>query len=178
MSFTSQLLVNVFESHERVDCDLRALHKHGFDMMKLSIVGRAHHTEDSASGYYNDGKCLAYWGRSGALWGGYWELLCGSAYFWIPRIGPILVGGPLVGWIIFALEGAVQASGFTMLGGALLSVGAAINRISEYEAEVRNGKLLLVINGTVRDLEQANDLLNQGQTFGPDLHAKTPQPAY
>lgn len=161
MSFTSQVLVTVFESHESVDSDLRAFHKHGFDMMKLSIVGKDQHT-----------LCLACCGKSSALWGGYWELLCGAAYFWIPRLGPLLVGGPLVGWIVFALEGFVQSSDFTMLGGALLSVGAPANRIPEYEAEVRNGKLLLVINGTIRDLEQAKDLLNRHPTLQPRLQAR------
>ncbi|QDT60508.1 hypothetical protein SV7mr_30310 [Stieleria bergensis] len=53
------------------------------------------------------GDQMMYWGKAGAIWGGFWSLLFGSAFFAIPGLGPVLVAGPLVAWIIGALEGAV-----------------------------------------------------------------------
>jgi sorbitol-specific phosphotransferase system component IIBC len=58
-------------------------------------------------------KC---WGRSGALWGGFWGMLFGAAFFAIPGISPILVTGPRVAWIVGALEGAVVAGGLSVPG--------------------------------------------------------------
>ena len=42
-----------------------------------------------------------------------------SAFFLIPGIGPLLVAGPLVGWIVGALEGAALLGGLSVLGAAL-----------------------------------------------------------
>ena len=75
-------------------------------MKKLSIVGKDIHTEEHVVGYYNACDRMPYWGKQGALWGGFWggmwALLLGSAVFWVPGIGPLLVGGPLVMWIVGA----------------------------------------------------------------------------
>src|ERR1044071_6533414 len=74
----------------------------GFDMQKLYIVGKDYHTEEHVVGYYNVGDRMKVWGKLGAFWGGFWGLLFGSAFFFIPGIGPLIVFGPLVGWIVGA----------------------------------------------------------------------------
>ena len=80
-------------------------------MKKLSIVGKGYHTDEQVVGYYNTGDRMKYWGKVGAFWGGFWGLLFGSALFMIPGLGPILVAGPLVAWIVAGF------SYFTMLFG-------------------------------------------------------------
>ena len=65
-------------------------------MKKLSIVGKDYHTEEHVVGYYSTGDRMLYWGELGAFWGGFWGLLLGSAFFWVPGIGPLVVlTGPL-----------------------------------------------------------------------------------
>jgi hypothetical protein len=54
---------------------------------------------------------MKYWGKWGAFWGGFWGLLFGAAFFWVPAIGPVLVGGPLVAWIAAGLEDAMVIGG-------------------------------------------------------------------
>jgi hypothetical protein len=66
---------------------------------------------------------MKYWGKLGAFWGGVWGLLFGSAMFLIPGVGPLLVAGPLVGWIVGALEGAVVVGGLSAMGAGLYSLG-------------------------------------------------------
>jgi hypothetical protein len=66
---------------------------------------------------------MKYWGKLGAFWGGFWGLLFGSAMFAIPGIGPILVAGPLVAWIVAGLEGAVVVGGFS--GNGRIVTGAS-----------------------------------------------------
>jgi hypothetical protein len=58
--------------------------KHGFDMKKLSIVGKDYHTEEHVVGFYNAGDRMKRWGKSGAFWGGFWGLLVGSAKLFPP----------------------------------------------------------------------------------------------
>jgi len=43
----------------------------------------------------------------GAFWGAIWGWSFGAAFFAIPGIGPILVAGPLVAWIVAALKAPV-----------------------------------------------------------------------
>ena len=99
-------VVAVFDSHERAEAAVRELQEDGFDMKRLSIVGTASHAEAHAVGYYTTGDRMLYWGKLGAFWGGFWGLLLGSAFFWVPGVGPLLVAGPLVFWIVVALEEA------------------------------------------------------------------------
>ena len=100
-------VVAIFKSHTGTETAVKELQQAGFDMKKLSIVGRDYHTEENVVGYYNTGDRMKYWGKLGAYWGGFWGLLFGSAFFVVPGVGPLLMAGPIVGWIVGALEGAV-----------------------------------------------------------------------
>ena len=86
-------VVAIFESHNQAEDAVRELQKDGFDMKKLSIVGKDYHTDEHVVGYYNTGDRMMYWGKLGAFWGGFWGLLFGSAFFWVPGIGPLARGG-------------------------------------------------------------------------------------
>src|SRR6202453_4910585 len=109
-------VVAVFDTHPEADEAVRELQKSGFDMKKLSVVGKDYHSEEHVVGYYNAGDRMKYWGKAGAFWGGLWGLLFGAAFFWVPGIGPLLVAGPVAAWIIGALEGAVVLGGLSVVG--------------------------------------------------------------
>ena len=94
-------------------------------MKSLSIAGKDTHTDEHVVGYCNAGDRMKRWGKVGAFWGGFWGLLFGSGLFLIPGLGPILIAGPLVAWIIAGLEGAVVVGGVTALGAGLVSIGVA-----------------------------------------------------
>jgi hypothetical protein len=97
-------------------------------MKKMSIVDKDYHSDEHVVGYYNAGDRMKYWGKQGAFWGGIWGMLFGAAFFVIPGLGPILVAGPLVAWIIGALEGAVVVGGLSALGAGLYSIGIPKDR--------------------------------------------------
>jgi uncharacterized membrane protein len=172
MMSNTNSIVAIFESHDQAEDAIRELQKDGFDMKKLSIVGKDYHTEEHVVGYYTTGDRMAYWGKLGAFWGGFWGLLFGSAFFLVPGIGPLLVAGPLVGWIVGALEGAVVTGGLTALGAGLYSIGIPKNSILRYETQVKNGKLLLVVHGTADEVERARDLLHQTGVKSTTVHAE------
>src|ERR1022692_4431693 len=109
-------VIAIYETHAQADEALKELQRSGFDMRKLSIVGKDYHTEEHVVGYYNAGDRMKRWGKTGAFWGGLWGLLLGSAFFAIPGIGPVLVAGPLVAWIVGALEGGVVVGGLGAIG--------------------------------------------------------------
>ena len=164
-------VIAVYETHERAEAAVKALQHQSFDMTKLSIVGRDYHTEENVVGYYNTGDRMKAWGKSGAFWGGLWGMLFGSAFFFIPVIGPIAVAGPLVGWIVGALEGAAVVGGVSVLGAALVGIGIPQDSVVKYETELRAGKFVLIVHGTRNEIDRAHSLLELTQHQGITAHA-------
>src|SRR5664279_6497100 len=131
-------VVAIFHSHIEAETSIKELQHAGFDMRKLSIVGKDVHTEEHVVGYYNAGDRMKVWGKLGAFWGGFWGLLFGSALFVIPGIGPLFVFGPLAGWIFGALEGAVVVGSVSALAAALISMGIPQNSSLVYETALKS----------------------------------------
>jgi uncharacterized membrane protein len=153
-------VVAVYSSHAGAEEAVRELQRRGIDMRTLSIIGRDTHSDEHVVGYYNTGDRMKYWGKTGAFWGGIWGLLLGSAFFAIPGVGPVLVAGPLVGWIVGALEGAAVVGGLSAIGAGLYSIGIPKDSVVEYELAVKTDKFLLVAHGTAADVAKAKEILD------------------
>lgn len=173
MTSDKNSVVAIFESHDRAEDAIRELEKSGFDMKKLSIVGKDFHTEENVVGYYTTGERMKYWGKLGAFWGCFWGMLFGSAFFWLPGFGPLLVAGPLVVWIVASLENAVVVGGFSALGAALFSIGIPEDSILQYETQVKNSKLLLVAHGTPDEVEVAKEVLDRTEANSTTFHGES-----
>jgi uncharacterized membrane protein len=153
-------MVALYDNHEQAENSVRQLQRSGYDMTKLSIVAKDYHTDENVVGYYTVGDRMKKWGATGAFWGGLWGILFGSAFFFIPGFGPLLIAGPLVSSLVGALEGAVALGGLSALGAALASIGIPKNSILEYETEVKAGKFMLLVHGNEKDVENARQTLN------------------
>jgi uncharacterized membrane protein len=164
-------VVAIYETHDLAEAAVKTLQHQGFDMTKLSIVGKDYHTEEHVVGYYNTGDRMKAWGRSGVFWGGLWGMLFGSAFFFIPVIGPVLVAGPLVAWIVGALEGAAIVGGVSVLGAALVGVGIPQDSVVKYETQLQAGKFVLIVHGTRDETDRATALLDLTQHQGLTTHA-------
>jgi hypothetical protein len=162
--------VAVYGSHEAAETAVRELEKAGYDLKKLSIVGRDTHTEEHVVGYYNAGDRMKYWGGLGAFWGWIWGLFFGSAFFLIPGIGPLLVAGPLVGWIVGALEGAVVVGGLSALGAGLYSLGIPEDSILKYETALKTDKFILIAHGSAIEIATAKGILHESGSESLDFH--------
>jgi hypothetical protein len=102
---------------------------------------------------------MKYWGKVGAFWGGFWGLLFGSAFFMIPGLGPILAAGPVVGWIVAGLEGAVEVGALGALGAGLFSIGIPKDSVVKYEAALKTDQFLLIVHGTSAEVAKAKDII-------------------
>src|SRR6266700_1761692 len=128
----AKVVIAVYNTHPEAEIAVNELQRAGFDVKKLSVVGKGYHTDEQVVGYYNAGDRMRHWGKLGALWGGLWGLLFGAAFFWVPGIGPVLVAGPLAASIVAALESAVVVGGLSVLGAALYSSGIPKDRVVRY----------------------------------------------
>jgi uncharacterized membrane protein len=152
-------VTGIYPTHSEAEAAVKALQRAGLDMQKLSIVGKDYHTEEHVIGYYTTGDRMQFWGKHGAFWGGFWGLLFGSGLFFIPGIGPLMVFGPLVGWIIGALEGAVVVGGLSALGAGLYSMGIPKDSVVEYETALKSDNFLVMVHGTEDEVAQARHIL-------------------
>ena len=152
-------VVGIYSSHTEAEASVKELQRSGFDMKKLSIVGKDYHTEEHVVGYYNTGDRMKVWGKLGAFWGGLWGLLFGSAFFFIPGIGPLIVFGPMVAWIVAGLEGAVVVGGLSALGAALYGIGIPKDSIMQYETALKSDKFLVIAHGAPDEVTKARRIL-------------------
>jgi hypothetical protein len=163
-------VVAIYKTHEQAELAVKDLQEDGVDMSKLSIAARDTHTDEHVVGYYNAGDRMKYWGKMGAFWGGFWGLLFGSAAFMIPGIGPLLVAGPLVGWIVAGLEGAVVVGGVSAAGAGLFSLGIPKDSVLKYEVALKSDAFLLVYHGSHEGALQVERLLQKSGHTSLDLH--------
>jgi hypothetical protein len=98
-------------------------------------------------------------------------LLVGSALFVIPGLGPVLVFGPLVGWHVGALGGAVVGGGLSALGAALYSIGIPKDSIVAYETALKADQLLVMAHGTAEEVATAKRSLERAGAAYLAAHA-------
>jgi hypothetical protein len=151
--------VVILGTHSEAENAVKELQRSGFDMKKLSIVGKDYHSEEHVVGYYNAGDRMNFWGKRGAFWGGLWGILFGSAFFLVPGIGPLVVAGPLVSAIVGGLQGAVVVGGLSALGAGLYSIGIPKDSILKYETAIKSERFVVVVHGSADDLAKAKDIL-------------------
>jgi len=154
-------VVAIYPTHTQADLAVKELQRAGVDMRTLSIVGKGYHTDEHVVGYYNVGDRMQVWGKAGAFWGGLWGLLFGSAFFWIPGLGPLLVAGPLVNSIVGALEGVAVVGGLSVLGAGLYNLGIPKDSVLRYETVLGTDKFLLIAHGSLEDTLQAKQILDR-----------------
>jgi hypothetical protein len=163
-------VIALFDQHTQAEDAIKQLQEQGFDLKQLSIVGKGFETEEDVVGYYTTCDRMTYWGKNGAFWGGIWGLLFGSAFFLIPGIGPLVMAGPIVGWIIGAMEGAVVVGGLSAIGAGLYSIGVPKKSILKYETSLRTGKYMLVFHGTPDELVRVKEMLSTLGASDTELH--------
>jgi hypothetical protein len=173
----NKAVAGVYNTHTAAEAAVRELQKAGLDMKKLSVVGKDYHSDEHVVGYYNTGDRMKAWGKIGAFWGGLWGLLFGAAFFFVPGIGPIAVAGPLVTWIVGALEGAVVVGGVSAVGAGLFSIGVPKDSVIKYETQIKADKFLVICHGSTEEVEKARSILENTEANEVNMHGGvTPNP--
>jgi len=169
-------IVAIYPPHTAAEAAVKELQQTGFDMKKLSIVGRDYHTDEHVIGYYNTGDRMERWGKMGALWGGIWGWFLGAGFFLIPGIGPLVMLGPVVGWLVGALEGAVVVGGLSALGAGLYSLGIPKDSVLQYETALKSDKFLVIAHGSSEEVANAKEILDRTNPDEMEHHpASRPQ---
>ena len=149
------VVVAIYKSHTEAEVAVKELQQSGFDMKKLSIVGRDQPVDEHVIGYYNAGDRMKCWGKMGIFLG----MVFGSAFSLVPGAGLLLVAGPLAGWLVGALGGAVLVGGLSAIGAGFYSLGIPTDSILQYRKDLKTGTSVMIANksdsGPVSRLKQA-----------------------
>lgn len=167
----TDIAVAVYDTHTQAESAVKALQRAGFDMKKLSIIGKDYHTEEHVVGFLNAGDRAKYFGKFGAFWGGLMGMLFGSALFFVPVVGHVIVLGPLAATIFGGLQGAVLVGGTSALVGALTAIGIPKDSVLRYETALKANKFLLIVHGDGQEIMRAHELLTTSGLASFDHHA-------
>ncbi len=161
----------VFNTHADASAAIQALQRSGFDVGKLSLVGKSlhqshhDHTDGHSSGFYTIGNKIKAWGSAGALtggfWGGIWGLLLAPAVFFLPGFGIVAMAGPFVTTLVGALEGAADMGGASAMAAALADMGLPEDQVLHFEAALKGDKFVLMVHGTADDVAAARAVLHR-----------------
>jgi uncharacterized membrane protein len=164
------IAVALYDQHTQAEAGVKALQRAGFDMKKISIIGKDYETEEHVVGFLNAGDRAKIFGKLGAFWGGLMGVLFGSAMMFIPVVGHVIVLGPLAAAIFGGLQGAVIVGGISALAGALMSVGIPKDSVLRYETALKANKFMLVVHGDGQEIMRAHELLKTSGLSSFDHH--------
>ncbi len=168
MTYTHTVVAH-FPSHTEAERVVLELQKLGFDMQKLSIIGKDYQTTEHVRGFLT-WKDTA---KAGATGGGYWGsfigglfgILAGAGVLFIPGIAPIIIAGPiagvLAGWLEGTLVGAAGAAAVGGLAGALGGIGIPRHEVLKYETQIQAGEFIILVTGSDEDVSQARQMLDR-----------------
>ncbi len=153
------IAVALFDRHSQAENAVKAMQRAGFDMKKISIIGKDYQTEEHVIGFLNAGDRAKIFGKYGAFWGGLMGLLFGSALVFVPILGHIVILGPLAAMLFGGLQGAVVVGGVSALAGALMSIGIPKDSVLRYESALKANKFILMVHGTSQEISRAQEVL-------------------
>ena len=162
-------VVNIFPSHTEAELAVLKLQRAGFDMQKISIIGKDYETTEHIRGFLtwkDTAKAGAgeagYWGT---FFGGLFGILTGVGLLFIPGVGPVIVAGHvaavLAGWLEGMIVGGMGAAVAGGLVGALVGLGIPKDQALKYETEIRAGRFVVFVSGTDEEIDRAQQILNE-----------------
>ena len=150
----------VFNTHVEAEQAIQSLSRAGFDMKKLSLIGKGYHTEEHPLGFYTTGDRIKTWGGMGAFWGGIWGLLFAPAVFFLPGLGLMAMAGPIAVALVSGLEGAVVVGGISALGAALTQIGVPKDQVIKYETALKVDKYVRLVHGSADEVAKVHTVLS------------------
>jgi hypothetical protein len=161
--------VGVFPHRRHAEAALRELRDAGFDMDRVSVVGKdlgdggeiaGADIHNRATGNKADEGAKGG-AAAGAALGGLGGLLVGLGALAIPGIGPVIAGGALATALATTVAGGAIGAAAGGLTGALVGLGIPEERARHYNDRVNRGDYLVMVDGTEDELHRAQAILSR-----------------
>lgn len=159
--------VGVYDTHGQAVEAIMQLKKENFPVRQVSVIGQADVANPHSQADDDDFTAQAGKGVGiGILAGSTLGVLTGIGVFAIPGLGFLFGAGALVG--------ALAGLDLGLLGGGIvsaLSIGLKKEHYERYDQYLKDGKFLLFVHGSPKEIEHAKDILQRhGQHFELQTH--------
>jgi hypothetical protein len=165
-----QSVVGVYDVLSKAEDAIRTLDRSSFPIKQVSIVAKDLESERDVHGYVNVGDVAKGGARTGAWVGGFFGLLFGAAFLWVPGFGALVVAGPLSAALLGGIEGALAGVTGGGLLGALFGWGVSRQHILKYEERIKGGKYLVIVHGSPEQVERAHGILQATEPEELNIH--------
>lgn len=162
---SQECVVAVYESFAQARDAVQALEKARFPSDQVSFVTHSVENEVPGEDLPQYGDKARRNAAKGAGMGGLLGTLLGTPLVTVTGIGAILIAGP----VAMGLTGAI-VGGFL---GAMSGWGVSAGHVRRYEEKVKEGALLVIVNGAPQDVARAEKILQQSEAEAVHLHART-----
>lgn len=150
-------VIGVFSDEETAESAISAMRDGGFGDDEISLVARGQDgASDDQMGSLTSGTA------TGGTIGGVAGLMAGIGALAIPGIGPIVALGPIAATLSGAMAGGIT--------GGLIDLGIPPQRGEYYQNQVREGKILSVIETDEEKVEQAASILRDNGAYDVESH--------
>lgn len=156
--------VTIYSNPDQVQSALVQLEKFGFDLNRISVIGKAYRDQKELAAYYEQDKKLKCWGERSEFWNRLSSVIRKWVLFSCPGTGSLLVVGPIAVWIVAVLNNSAIFVGLSALGATLYSMGLAKDRVQDCEESLRKGSYLLIVHGPAQEVTQAKKILQSADT--------------
>lgn len=147
------VVLGIFDTREQAEQAALSLRDQGFHK-DISIVAQKEQGTGETEEINMGGDDTAVEGiTTGGVLGGIAGLAAGAGALAIPGIGPLVALGPIAGLLSGATTGG--------LAGGLIDWGIPEEEGRHYEEDVKQGKILLTVQGSRPRLDEAASMLRQ-----------------
>jgi hypothetical protein len=166
--------LTVFKSQADAEVAVRQLARDGYDLSKVSMVGRDADSDAHVAGYPNeDGRGSSPAGV-GVSWGGIRGMLVGSGFFLVPGIGSLVVAGPLLSWIVQSMGAAPGPDKLGATAAGLHQLGIPKDSVLRCEAALKAGKVLVIAEGSAMAMILAREVFRRTPVEVIEQHVRLP----
>lgn len=166
ISIFMKTTIGVCNTHREAMEAVRELRKAGYPTKNLSVIGKVDaDTEDDIE--VTDMKVAGTEVGAGVVIGSTLGILTGVGVFAIPGLGFLFGAG--------ALAGAIAGFDIGLIGGGIVSAltltGIHDEKAKHYDEQLKEGKFLLIVQGSKEEGEQAQKILQaKGGNAGLEMH--------
>lgn len=151
--------ISIYVNPDQIEDAVMELDGSGFDMKRISIIGKVYGDQPKLTALYEEGDTLKCRGKHSDLWNRLCALIRDWVLFNCPGSGALLAIGPVSLWIVAVIDNSAIFSNLSVLGAMLYSMGLSKDSLQDYEEALRKGGYLLIVHGPSQEVTQAKRIL-------------------
>ncbi|MGV3631772.1 MAG: hypothetical protein ACO1O6_11235 [Bacteroidota bacterium] len=165
--------IAIFNTHDEALASVVLLKEHQFPLNKVSLVGKAELVDDKIHLESTKDTLINTPVIAGTILGTTIGLLSGIGLFAIPGLGFLYGAGAVIG-ALGGFDLGLLAGG---AGTLMLQAGIEEEHAVKYDEHIRDGKFLLMIEGSHEETERARKILGDAH-MGFEVHDKQKEAAH